>query len=358
MEASRLTVQGILLMLLALCPLFAAAQSGAGPMAALDPQFDAKHAVEIVQLRKQVADLGRAEVAQASAKKRNKTAPTEIRNKLEDARNALADLAVDYAAQMEIAEALVRLDQGQALADRYKKDFADTLWRLSRRANAGDARASATLGSLYRLGIVAERNEDKACDYYRRAAQKGHVAALFHASACADPKSDAAIQLRDLAAAGGHPVAQEMRGRECLREKADAACALTWLERAAAQGRASAMSLLGWTYAKGEIVVRDDQRAFGYFMDAARLGDAAAQNNVGQLYETGQGVPVDGGAAFAWYRRAAEAGLGSAQVNLARSYIEGRGTAPDRAAAKFWLEQAEKQGVAEAAQLSAWLAAH
>ena len=345
-------------MLLALCPVFVAAQSGTEPMAALDLQFDAKHAGEITRLRKLIADLARAEPAQVGAKRGNKAARAETRKALEDARNALADLAVDYVAQIEMAEALVRIDYGQVLADRYKKDFSDTLWRLNQRSNAGEVRAAATLGALYRLGIVAGRDEKKACDYYRRAAQKGQVAALFHASACDDPKSEAAIRMRDLAAAGGHPVAQEMRGRECLREKSNAACALAWLERAAAQGRASAMSLLGWMYSTGDLVLRDDTRAFGYFMNAARLGDAAAQNNVGQLYETGRGVPADGGEAFAWYKRAAEAGLGSAQVNLARSYIEGRGTAPDRTAAKFWLEQAQKQRIAEAAKLLEWMEAH
>jgi len=359
MKIRRRTACGILAaMLLPICTVVAAAQSGAEPMAALDLQFDAKQAVETARLRKQIADLSRAEAARARAKSRNKAARAEIRDKLEDARNALADLAVDYVAQMEMAEALVRLDYGQALADRYRRDFSDTLWRLERRSNAGDARASATLGSLYRLGIVAARNAGKACDYYGRAAQKGHVAALFHASACGDPKSEAAMRMRDLAAAGGHPVAQEMRGRECLREKSNAACALAWLERAAAQGRASAMSFLGWMYSTGAFVLRDEQRAFGYFMDAAGLGDAAAQNNVGQMHETGRGTPANDGEAFTWYKRAAEAGLGSAQVNLARSYIEGRGTAPDRAAATFWLEQAQKQGVAEAGKLLEWLAAH
>lgn len=145
-------------MLLAICPAVAAAESGAEPMAALDLQFDAKQVVETARLRKQIANLIRAEAAQARAKSRNKAERAEIRNKLEDARNALADLAVDYVAQMEMAEALVRLDYGQALADRYKKDITDTLWRLDRRSNAGDARASATLGSLYRLGIVAAQN--------------------------------------------------------------------------------------------------------------------------------------------------------------------------------------------------------
>src|SRR5450759_2569151 len=220
MEGSRRTACGILAaMLLAICPIFVVAQNGAEPMAALDLQFDQKKAVEITRLRKQIADLSRVETAQARAKKRKTAALAASRQKMEELRNAIADLAVDYVAQMEMAEALVRLDYGQALADRYRKDFSDTLWRLDQRANAGDARASATLGSLYRLGIVAERREGQACDYYRRAAQKGHVAARFHASACGDPKSEAANRMRELAAEGGHPVAQEMKGRQCLRNR-------------------------------------------------------------------------------------------------------------------------------------------
>ena len=345
-------------MLLAVFSGLAASQNAGVPMPALDPQFDTKQSVEIARLRKQIADLSRAEATQAQGKRRARAALAETRKKIEVVRDTLADLAVDYVAQMEMAEALLRLEYAQTLADRYRKDLSDTLWRLERRSSAGDVRASATLGSLYRLGIVAERDERKGCDYYRLAAQKGHVAALFQASVCAEPKSEAAIRLRDLAAAGGHPVAQELRGRECLREKANAACALAWLERAAAQGRASAMSLLGWAYSTGELVQRDDKRAFGYFSDAAKLGDAAAQNNVGQLYETGRGVEANGGEAFSWYKRAAEAGLGSAQVNLARCYIEGRGTEVNRDAAKFWLEQAQKKNVAEASKLLEWLGAH
>ena len=344
--------------LLGTCPIFAAAQNVGEPMAKLDLQFDQKKAVDIPRILNQIVDRSRAEAAQARAKKRDKAALAERRAKTEEARNTFADLAMDYVAQMETAEALVRLDYSQALADRYKKVFPNTLWRLDQRAKAGDARASATLGSLYRLGIVAEHSESKACDYYGRAAQKGHVAALFHASACDDSASEAASRMRELAAEGGHPVAQEMKGRQCLREKRDAECALAWLGRAAAQGRASAMSLLGWMYSTGELVPRDDRRAFAYFMDGAKLGDVAAQNNVGQMYETGRGVPASGGEAFAWYKRAAEAGLGSAQVNVARCYIEARGTSADRAAATFWLEQAQKQGVAEAGKLLEWLTAH
>ncbi len=361
-------------------PLIVAGQNVGEPMAVLDPAFDRKKAVEIARLRRQIGEQTRIAAAQARAKKRNSAALAASRRKIEDLRNAVTDLAVDYVAQMEMAEALVRLEVGEQLAERYRKDLSDTLWRLGQRANAGNVRAQATLGTLYRLGIVAGRSEERACGYYRRAAEKGHVAAMFHASECvkgkggqtmltagekggltpfsrssADPKPDAAKRLLDRAAEGGHPVAQEMFGRECLGERPNAECAITWIGRAAAQGRASAMSLLGWIYSTGHLGRRDERRALSYFLDAAKLGDAAAQNNAGQMFETGRGTQASGEEAFAWYQRAAEGGLGAAQVNLARCYIEARGTARDLAKARAWLELARKQGVPEAGKLLEWL---
>ena len=343
---------------LALCPLVAAAVAVAEPMVVLDLQFDQKKSGAVAELRQRIAQVSQLVPAKPSAKQRRKTAFKANSMKLEALRNAVADLALDYAGQIEMAEALGRIDYAQVLADQYKKKFSDMLWRLGQRADKGNLRAQSTLGTMYRLGIVAERSDEKACDYYGRAARAGYVTALFHAAACGDPKSEAALRMLELAAEGDHPLAQEMVGRRCLREQRNADCALAWLERAAAQGRAGATSLLGWMYSTGELVPRDDARAFAYLLEAAKLGDAAAQNNVGQIYETGRGAPMNGDEAFAWYKKAAEAGLGSAQVNLARAYVEGRGTAPDRIAAKAWLEQAQKQGVTEADRLLQWLATH
>ena len=363
----RRAFRGVLA-LLAAAPLLsfaaiAAAQNIVEPMAALDLKFDEKKTGDMARIRKQIAGLQRTAAVQARAKRRNSAAIAAGQKKLEELRNVIADLAVDYVAQLEAAEALVRLEYGQQLADRYRKDFPDTLWRLGQRANAGNTRAQATLGTLYRLGIVAEKSGDKACGFYRSAAQKGHVAAMFHASECAKGKggqtpfmkAEEASRMLDRAAEGGHPVAQELLGRECLGERPDAECAITWLGRAAAQGRASAMSMLGWIYSTGHLGRRDERRALAYFLDAAKLGDTAAQNNVGHMYETGRGTAVNGDEAFAWYQRAAEGGLGAAQVNLARCYIEGRGTGRDLVKARAWLELARKQGVAEAGKLLEWL---
>lgn len=329
-------------------------------MPALEPDFDKKHAPELQDLRQAIRKM-EASVAQL-IKKNPKNAKSPRRQLLaqdiELARERLGDLATDYAEQIETAEALVRLELAQQLAERYKRSFPDTLWRLGQRAQAGEARAHAALGLLHRLGIVAARDETKACTHYAAAAQRRHVSALYQTAFCrrAQPDGKPDPEFLQRAAAGGHPAAQEMLGRACLRETRQSACALDWLTRAGKQERASALSLLGFMYATGELVPKDEQRAFGFLSLAAKLGDPAAQNNVGQMYELGRGVASDGKEAFGWYRRAAESGFGLAQVNLARCYIEGRGTEPDPEAATRWLTQAQKGGVKEASVLLNWLA--
>ena len=323
-------------------------------MPALEPDFDAKRLPELQRLREQIRALTRS-LEREKATKANKASRDERFKDLDAARNRLTDLAVEYVAGIEMAESVVRVDVGQAFADRYKKSFFDTVWRLGQRAKGGDARAQATLGALHRLGVVAERDDAKACGFYRAAAERMHVAALYHAVSCPGEGKGKYIER---AAAGGHPTAQEMLGRACLKERRDPACALDWLTRAGEQGRPSALSLLGYMYATGDLVPKDEKRAFIFLLGAARLGDSAAQNNVGQMLELGRGTASDPKGAFGWYKRSAEAGFGPAQVNLARCYIEGRGTAKDEETAKQWLGQAQTQGVKEATVLLDWLAAN
>src|SRR5205085_8718919 len=118
------------------------------------------------------------------------------------------------------------------------------------------------LDSAYRLsGCVAENDPARAEDLLRAAAESGHA------------------------------MAGEQIGRRCLEAKPqDPKCAFSNVSQAAAAGRASAKSLLGWMYAQGVGVGVDPQRAIALYLDAAKAGDLSAGNNLGELYETGRGV--------------------------------------------------------------------
>ena len=77
---------------------------------------------------------------------------------------------------------------------------------------------------------------------------------------------------------------------------------------------------------------------------AAQQGDADAQYNLGWIYAKGEGVPKNDAEAVAWYRRAAEQGYADAQYNLGWMYAKGEGVPKNDVDAYFWFNLAAAQG--------------
>ena len=95
------------------------------------------------------------------------------------------------------------------------------------------------------------------------------------------------------------------------------------LEKAAGQGHAYAMYLLGSIYD-----VREEyETSVEWLTKGAEAGLPNAQYNLGVCLDAGKGVALDYPAAAGWYRRAAGAGHGRAAFNLATMYGVGRGWA-------------------------------
>lgn len=277
--------------------------------------------------------------------------------KSEPTRQTLGLISVELANRILDLDALGRKDEIAHWMEVIRKDLHDTFWRTTQMAKA-DKRSAAALGLFYSEGILTASVPEKGCEQYARAAQLGHVAAAYQAALCTAHTDPAlAKTLLERAAEEDHAGAQELMGRACIEgEKKDNACALEWLERAAAKGRPSAMSLLGWLYAS-DPERSDLVKSVNYYRAAADAGDRAAQNNLGEFYETGRGVAQDAAQAFNWYARAAEAGFPPAQLNLARLYAAGIGVAHNRTRARHWAELAQKRGQAQAQVLLDWLAA-
>ena len=71
---------------------------------------------------------------------------------------------------------------------------------------------------------------------------------------------------------------------------------------AARSGNADAEELIGVMYAMGLGVVRDDIRAFEWYLRSAMKGHPGAQSGVGWYYEIGRGMPApDLIRAYMWY---------------------------------------------------------
>ena len=81
---------------------------------------------------------------------------------------------------------------------------------------------------------------------------------------------------------------------------------------------------------------------------AANQGDAAAQNSLGFMYANGEGVPKDDAEAVRWFRLAADQGLAEAQVVLGIMYANGRGVPKDSVLAHMWSNIAGANGNASA----------
>ncbi len=81
------------------------------------------------------------------------------------------------------------------------------------------------------------------------------------------------------------------------------------LRRLADQGDAQAQFELGFRYAHGYGVSRDDQEAVKWYRLAADQGDADAQHALGVMYDEGRGVPKDYVLAHMWVNLAAAKGV-------------------------------------------------
>jgi TPR repeat protein len=275
----------------------------------------------------------------------------------ERARVLMASLAVVVATDLERALSAGDTDSAAALRRLIEKKLPDTRWRLGWMGRQGAGGGFFALGVIALHGILGQRDSDVACSMFSSAWDKGFLDSAYRLSDCVAGKDPArAADLLRAAAESGHAIAHEQLGRLCLEAKPqDAACAFAQVSAAAAAGRPSAKSLLGWMYAQGVGVAADPQRALTLYLDAAKAGDLSARNNLGELYETGRGVPADGTRAAAYYKEAAEAGFGPAQFNLGRLYAAGTGVTRDADKARTWLNAALKSGVRPAQKILDWL---
>ena len=130
--------------------------------------------------------------------------------------------------------------------------------------------------------------------------------------------------------------------------KLDYATAHQLLWPLADQGNAVAQEILGFMYARGEGVRRDDAVAFRWFTLAAEAGRAEAQFELGLMYRDGLGVTADVRAALLWLRRAAEQGKIDACNSVGELYLGQSGIPADHTAALAWFLQAAEGGSAQA----------
>jgi Leucine-rich repeat (LRR) protein len=133
----------------------------------------------------------------------------------------------------------------------------------------------------------------------------------------------------------------------------------SWLREAAVErGLADAQIYLGWLYANGVGVEKNEREALKWYRKAAEQGQADAQINLGWLYANGVGVEKNEREALKWYRKAAEQGQADAQINLGWLYANGVGVEKNEREAVNWYRKAAEQGHAAAQDNLGWMYAN
>ncbi|QLR76064.1 sel1 repeat family protein [Citrobacter freundii] len=112
------------------------------------------------------------------------------------------------------------------------------------------------------------------------------------------------------------------------------------LEEQAKQGRASALSELGFCYETGQGVDKNYEKSFALYSRSAKQGYGNAQFNIGNAYRHGRGVTQDYQKAIEWYQKAAGQGIIKSQVVLGNMYISGQGVPVDSNKAIKWYVKA------------------
>ncbi len=120
--------------------------------------------------------------------------------------------------------------------------------------------------------------------------------------------------------------------------------AVTWYEKAAREGHRGAQYMLGRMYDEGDGVPQDYLLAAKWYTLAANLGaHNGAQYRLGQLHFNGRGVAHDYDKAIRFYHKAAERGHAGAQYLLGKMYRDGWGVRKDLIESYKWLALAARQ---------------
>jgi TPR repeat protein len=92
--------------------------------------------------------------------------------------------------------------------------------------------------------------------------------------------------------------------------------AANYYRMAADQGHIAAMFSMAAMYETGEGVAQNYEEAFRWYRLAAGQGHPSSQNNLGLMYESGLGVAVNPLRAYAWLRLASLLATGEERVRF------------------------------------------
>lgn len=201
----------------------------------------------------------------------------------------------------------------------------ETLDRIHRRSRGVSAYCYAY---VHAEGIGVTRDREVAEGFYRKSAE------IFSKEADAG----LATSINNLGYLYAHGKGVEK----------DEAKAFALFEKAAAAGLGSALYNLGLCYANGIGVEQNDEKAMEAFRKAAEMGENAAWGCIAFMHQEGRAVARDPVAAIEALRKAAEHGDVKSWSQLGYSFSVGFGVPVDVDEGKRWFGMAAEEGDAYA----------
>ena len=191
--------------------------------------------------------------------------------------------------------------------------------------------------------------EDYRDDDERRADLAFEMGMAFKEGDGVEQNAEMAIEFFKIAAQLGHMLAQMAVGSYYYALN-DCYEAIKWIGMAAELGNAEALFNMGVFYMEGMGCDQDMELSAKYFHRAARRRHPEAQYAYADLLSNGWGVEQDQQRAIKWFADAAENGNVEAMYRLGEIYEQGIGTEVQLDAAIKWYDAACNKGHRQAAQ--------
>lgn len=217
---------------------------------------------------------------------------------------------------------------------------------LAKLLELGDAAEPADLHKIaecYEYGAGALQNFVSAAEWYKRAADKGHLESI--------------VRLGDIYMVGRVVPSRSGDGAEAPQSRLlpkgtsvrqDFSEAFRWNKLAASKGAAAAQAMLGYQYAAALGTERNYAEALKAFSEAAAQDNASGHFGLGTLYAgTALGQP-DFGKAAEHFEKAAAQNHAGAKLSLSHLLLAGQGVEADPGRAAKLLQEAAEANQDEA----------
>ncbi|KAK9376648.1 uncharacterized protein V1513DRAFT_410785 [Lipomyces chichibuensis] len=226
------------------------------------------------------------------------------------------------------------------------------------------------LGTCYGAGgkLGLEMNREKEFEHYKKASKLGHVRGSYRTAVCFELGSGTrkdegkAWNFYKQAAQQGDTASMYKIGMVLLRgglgQGQSTSESLIWLKRAADHAdpeNPHALYELGRLYETADgsngFLPHDDNLALELYGKAATLGYIPAQYKMGAAHEYGHmGCSIDPQRSIAWYSRAAQKGDAESELGLSGWYLTGADNVLPKSETEsyLWARRASEKGLAKA----------